>query len=78
MLIPNFVRSVAPAAEVRRLGWMVDGTPVQVGPLIPAALAVGTRKKRMAITSKDPPGQPLRAVANALRQIAGFVQEYAA
>ena len=78
VLIPNFVPPVAPAAEVRRLGRIVEGTPVQVGPLIPAALAVGTRKKRMAITSEDPPAKALQPVATALRQVAGFVQEYTA
>ena len=78
VLIPNFVPPVAPAAEVRRLGRIVDGTPVQVGPLIPAALAVGTRKKRMAITAEDPPARPLRPVADALRSVAGFVREYVA
>ena len=76
VLVPNFVPPVAPAAEVRRLRRIVDGTPVQVGPLIPAALAVGTRKKRMAITSEDPPGKPLRPVAEALNLVANFVREY--
>ena len=78
VLIPNFVPPVAPAAEVRRLARIVDGTPVQVGPLIPAALAVGTRKKRMAITAEDPPAKALQPVAAALRQVAAFVQEYTA
>ena len=41
-------------------------------------LAVGTRKKRMAITSEDPPAKALQPVATALRQVAGFVQEYTA
>jgi chromosome partitioning protein len=78
VLVPNFVPSVAPAAEVRRLGRIIEGTPVQVGPLIPAALAVGTRKKRMAITSEDPPAKALRPVAEALRSVADFVQGYVA
>jgi chromosome partitioning protein len=78
VLIPNFVPPVAPAAEVRRFTLIVGGTPVQVGPLPPAALPVGTRKKRMAITSEDPPGKSLRPVADALREVAGFVEEYMA
>jgi chromosome partitioning protein len=72
------VPSVAPAAKVRRLGRIIEGTPVQVGPLIPAALAVGTRKKRMAITSEDPPAKALRPVAEALRSVADFVKGYEA
>jgi chromosome partitioning protein len=78
VLIPNFVPPVAPAAEVRRLSRIIEGTPVQVGPLIPAALAVGTRKKRMAITSEDPPAKALQPVAQALRSVAAFVEEYTA
>ena len=77
-LCSTFVSSVAPAAEVGRLGRIVEGNPAQLGPLIPAALAVGTRKKRMAITSEDPPAKALQPVATALRQVAGFVQEYTA
>ena len=47
-LIPNLVPPVAPLP--RCAGWVesCEGTPVQVGPLVPAALGVGTRKKRMA------------------------------
>jgi len=56
----------------------VDGTPVQVGPLIPAALAVGTRKKRMAITAEDPPARSLRPVSEALHNVAAFVRSYVA
>lgn len=77
VLVPNFVPSVPPAAEVRRLRQIVEGTPVQVAAPIPAALAVGTRKKRMAITSENPPGKALQPVASALHSLAAFVREYA-
>lgn len=76
VLVPNFVPAVPPAAEVRRLRSIVAGTPVQVAAPIPAALAVGTRKKRMAITSEDPPAKPLQPVAAAMQSLAAFVKEY--
>lgn len=76
VLVPNFVPAVPPAAEVRRLRSIIAGTPVQVAAPIPAALAVGTRKKRMAITSEDPPSKALQPVAAALQSLATFVKEY--
>jgi len=36
----------------------------------------GTRKKRMAITSEDPPSKALQPVATAMRSLAAFVKEY--
>lgn len=76
VLIPNKIPPVPPAAEVRRLRTMVEGTPVQVGPLVPMASAVGTRKKRMALTSEEPPARALRPVSSALHSVADFVKEY--
>lgn len=77
VLVPTFVPPSPPAAGIQRLRDMVEGTPVQVGIPIPTALAVGTRKKRMAITSEDPPARALRPVADAMRSLAEFVKAYA-
>jgi chromosome partitioning protein len=75
VLVPNFVPPVPPAAEVRRLRQIIDGTQVQGAAPMPAALAVPavgsatshTRSPRracnMAITSEDPPGKSLQPVA---------------
>jgi len=76
ILIPNKIPPTPPAAEIKRLTRIVRGTPVQVGPPIPQALAVGTRKKRMAITSEHPPARSLRPVAAAMKSVAQFVKEY--
>lgn len=76
VLIPNKVTPFPPAAEIRRLRAIVDETPVQVGPPVPLASAVATRKKRMAITSEAPPARPLRPVASAIHDVARFVKEY--
>lgn len=76
VLIPNKIPPVPPMAEIRRLRSIVEGTPVQVGPPIPRATAVEVRKKRMAITSENPPAKPLRPVADGLRQLAAYVKEY--
>jgi chromosome partitioning protein len=77
VLVPTFIPPTPPAAGIQRLRDMVEGTPIQVGVPIPAALAVGTRKKRMAITSEDPPARALRPVADAMRSLAAFVKAYA-
>jgi chromosome partitioning protein len=76
VLIPNFVPRVPPAAEITRLARIIDRTPVRVGPPIPFASAVGTRKKRLAITSEQPPAKALRAVATAYQAVAEYVKEY--
>lgn len=76
VLIPNEVSSSPPAAEIGRLRRIVAGTPIQVGPPVPRASAVTTRKRRMAITSEQPPARPLRPVASALHDVAQFVKEY--
>jgi chromosome partitioning protein len=77
VLVPNKVRPVPPAAEIKRLRAIVAGTPVQVAGPIPMTSAVETRKKRMAITSENPPARQLRPVAAALEDLATFVKEYA-
>lgn len=77
VIVPTFVPPIPPRAEIERLRRMIAGTPVQVGPFIPAALAVGTRKKRMAITSENPPAKALQPVAEAMVALADFVKEYA-
>ena len=76
VLIPNKITPIPPAAEIKRLRAIVAGTPVQVGPHVPRANAVETRKKRMAITSENPPAKALRPVDLALRQVAAFIKEY--
>ena len=76
ILIPNKVPPTPPAAEIKRLAQIVAGTPVQVGPPVPNALAVGTRKRRMAITSENPPAKQLRPFASAMGAVAEFVKEY--
>jgi chromosome partitioning protein len=76
VLVPNFVPRVPPAAEIARLRRITEGTPVRVGPPIPFAAAVGTRKKRLAITSEQPPAKALHGVAAAYESLADYVKEY--
>lgn len=78
VLLPNFVPRVPPAAEISRLTRIVSGTPVRVAPPIPYAPAVGTRKKRLAITSEQSPAKALRGVAAAYTAAAEYIKEYVA
>jgi chromosome partitioning protein len=66
VLVPNMVPRVPPAAEIDRLRSMVEGTPVQVAGPIPLANAVGIRKKRVAMTSEQPPAKAIAPVTAAL------------
>ena len=60
VIVPNFVPTTPPAAEIQRLRSIIANTPVQVAPPIPTALHVGTRKKRIAITAEAPPAKSLQ------------------
>lgn len=76
VIVPNFVPTTPPAAEIQRLRSIIANTPVQVAPPIPTALHVGTRKKRIAITAEAPPAKSLQKVAAALTDLSTFVKEY--
>jgi len=76
VIVPNFVPTTPPAAEIQRLRTIIADTPVQVAPPIPTALHVGTRKKRIAITAEAPPAKSLQKVAAALTDLSTFVKEY--
>ena len=76
VLVPNMVPRVPPAAEIARLRQMVENTPVQVGPPVPLATAVGTRKKRVAMTSEDRPAKAVMPAVNAINKLADFVRSY--
>lgn len=76
VVVPNFVPTTPPAAEIGRLRSIIEGTPVQVAPPIPSALHVGTRKKRIAITAETPPAKSLQKVASALTDLSTFVKGY--
>lgn len=76
ILVPNMVPRVPPAAEIARLGRIAKGTPIQVGPPIPTATAVGIRKKRVAMTSEPKPAKAITPVVTALTTLAEFVKEY--
>ncbi|AOD24989.1 chromosome partitioning protein ParA (plasmid) [Rhodococcus sp. p52] len=76
VLVPNMVPRTAHAGLVNRLGRIIDGTPVQVGPLVPEAPLVGIRTKRIAITAEDKPAKKLQAFADALDSVADYVKEY--
>ncbi|MFC9556065.1 ParA family protein [Rhodococcus sp. NPDC056960] len=76
VISPSMVPPVPPARAVERLTRMIEGTPVQVGPPIPAASHVGTRTKRIAITAEEPPAKPLRAFAAAITDTAKYLREY--
>ena len=61
---------------VARLERAIEGTPVQVSAPIPDSRTVGTRTKRVAITSESPVPKKLEKVAAAFDDTAKFVKEY--
>ncbi|WP_394277275.1 ParA family protein [Luteococcus sp.] len=75
-MVPNFVPTVPPASEVRRLQEIIEGTPVQVTPFVPHVLKIGTRKRRMAMTAENPTPRVFQPAVERYRQIAEFAKEY--
>ncbi len=78
VIVPNFVPTTPPAAEIQRLRTIIDGTPVQVAPPpIPTALHVGTRKKAHRHYRRSTTRQvATKKVATALNDLSTFVKEY--
>lgn len=76
VLVPNMVPRIPPAAEVKRLGAIVDQTPVRVGPPIPYVSKIGTRKRRMAMSAEDPTPKAFQGAVDAYRELADYVKEY--
>lgn len=77
VLVPNMVGRFAPAAEVDKLEKMIDGTRVQIAPLIShGGRAIETRKKRMAITGEPRPAKTLQPIVQQFHALAQFVKDY--
>lgn len=76
VISPSMVPSTPPAQMVARLEKAIEGTPVQVSAPIPESRIVGTRTKRVAITSETPVPKRLEKVAAAFDNTAKFVREY--
>ncbi len=74
VIVPNMVPRVPGAAEIRRLGAIVAGTPIAVTEPVPFVRGVEIRKKRVAITSEDPMPKAYEAFAASLHSLAGFVK----
>lgn len=75
-IVPNFVRRVPPAAEVARLGHIIEGTPVKVAPPVPFSTQVEIRKRRMAMCAEEPTPKRLVPVVEAIESVAEFTKEY--
>lgn len=76
VLVPYMIPPVPPGSMVRRLEKVVADTPVQVGPFVPFAAAVGRRTKRMAMTAEDQPAKSLVPVVEGLQNVAKYAKEY--
>lgn len=78
VIVPNMIHRVPPAAELKRLQGIIEGTPVRVAPPIPYAQKIETRKRRMAMTAEEPSPKSLDRVVTAYRELASYVKEYVA
>lgn len=74
LLVPSMVPRVPGAAEIKRIGSIVDGTPIAVAEPIPYVRGIETRKKRVAITSEDPTPKANAEFVAALHSLASFVK----
>lgn len=76
VLVPNMVPRIPPAAEVRRLESIIEGTPVRVGTPIPYVTKIGTRKRRMAMSAEEPTPKAFQGAVDAYRDLGEYVKEY--
>lgn len=76
VLVPYMIPPVPPGSMIKRLEKVIADTPVQVGPFVPFAAAVGRRTKRMAMTAEDRPAKSLAPVVEGLRNVAEYAKEY--
>jgi len=74
VLVPNMVPRLPSAAEIRRVGEIVEGTPITVAEPVPYVRGIETRKKRVAITSEDPTPRAYQGFVASLHSLAGFVK----
>jgi chromosome partitioning protein len=76
VLVPSMVPKVPGAAEIRRIGSIVDGTPITVAEPIPYVRGIETRKKRVAITSEDPTPKANAEFVAAMHSLASYVKAH--
>ncbi|WP_420116559.1 ParA family protein [Micromonospora sp.] len=74
ILVPSMVPRVPGAAEIRRIGSIVQGTPVVVAEPVPYVRGIETRKKRVAITSEDPPTKANSEFVAALHSLVSYIK----
>jgi chromosome partitioning protein len=74
VIVPNMVPRVPSAAEIRRLGELVEGTPIAVAEPVPYVRGIETRKKRVAITSDAPTPKAYQDFVASLHSLASFVK----
>jgi chromosome partitioning protein len=61
-------------AEIRRIADIVADTPITVAEPVPYVRGIETRKRRVAITSEDPPTKANAEFVSALHSLASFVK----
>lgn len=74
VLVPSMVPRVPGAAEIRRIGAIVEGAPITVAEPVPYVRGIETRKKRVAITSEDPTPKVNAEFVASLHNLASFVK----
>lgn len=74
VLVPSMVPRVPSAAEIKRIGDLVAGTPITVAEPVPFVRSLETRKKRVAVTSDDPVPKSYAGFATAMQSLAGYVK----
>jgi chromosome partitioning protein len=68
------VPRVPGVAEIRRIATIVTNTPITVAEPIPYVRGIETRKRRVAITSEEPPAKANAEFVSALHSLASFVK----
>ena len=75
VVVPNMIPRVPRAVEIKRLSELVEDTSVGVATPIPFVKGIGTRMKRVAITSEAPTPRAYIEFVEAIRSLADGIRE---
>ena len=76
VISPYMVPATPPIQMITRLEKIIEGTPIQVSTPIPAVPGIGTRQKRIAMTSENPVPKKFDKAVAAFEETAKFIKEY--
>lgn len=75
ILVPNKVPRVPPPMMMRELEKVVEGTDAHVAPPVPAASAVATRRRRIAMAAEEPAPKAIAGVVSQIERVSTYIKK---